>query len=100
MGGFIIFSHYVVVALYGTLLKNPFYNTGIPVVGSYYTPEEEAFFTFFIATVLNVAPIAIPALVFLQAVSFMILFIRQGEKLSIGEIRENMIKRLLKLKIE
>lgn len=100
IGGFTIFSHYVVVALYGTLLKNPFYNTGIPTVGSYYTPEEEAFFTFFIATVLNVAPIAIPALVFLQAVSFMILFVRQGEKLSIEEIRENMIKRLLKLKIE
>ena len=100
MGGFAIFSHYVVVAFYGTLLKNPFYNTGIPVVGSYYTPEEEAFFTFFIATLLNVAPIAIPVLVFFQAISFMILFIRQGKKPSIEEIKKNMIKRLFKFQIE
>ena len=100
IGVFGIFSHYTVVALYGTLLKNPFYNTGIPVVGSYYTPEEEAFFTFFIATVINIVPIAIPVLVSFQAISFMILFIKQREKPSIEEIRENVIKRLFKLQIE
>lgn len=100
IGGFTIFSHYVVVALYGTLLKNPFYNTGIPTVGSYYTPEEEAFSAFFIATVLNVVPIGIPVLVSFQAISFVILFITQKEKLSIEEIRKSMIERLLKLQIE
>ena len=97
IGAIIIVGHYVAIAFYGTLLENPFYNTGVPVVGSYYTPEEEAFFTFFIAAIFNVVTVAIPVLVFLQVVSFLTLFIIQRQRPSVGKIRENITKRLLKL---
>lgn len=77
LGVGIIFAHYAIQSFGEKFIKNLTYKTIFPKVDSYYSSFEEGVGTFFIAPILGIFPILFPILVFLQFVSYFILFVRE-----------------------
>jgi phosphatidylglycerophosphate synthase len=98
IGGSIIAAHYMVIAFGYMFIKNRTYKTIFPDICSYYSAADEGFLTFFFVPIpaffiLGIFRLALPILVALQFISFVILFLRQKEK---PDIKKN-IKEILKL---
>jgi len=93
-GGSLVVAHYAVIVFHAAFIKEVKYNTILPRVYSYYSPEEEAVGTFFLAPLLNSVNILFPALVILQCASSMILFSRQTE---MPDVKRRIKEELLKL---
>ena len=92
-GGCIIIAHYVIVISIWIFILQPHYGTIFPKVRSYYSAEEEAFGTFFLAPLINIVAILFPVVVILQLISFLILFIRQKERPDAKKrIKEELLK--------
>lgn len=77
LGAIIIIAHYTIILFGDKFVKNQKYKTVFPKVNSYYSSFEEGNGTFFIAPILGIFPILFPILVFLQFVSYFILFVRE-----------------------
>lgn len=80
LGFSIIFAHYVIMLFGNKFIKKLTYKTIFPRVNSYYSSFEEGFGTFFLAPVLGIFPVLFPILVFLEFVSYSILFVKQKIK--------------------
>jgi len=98
IGGSIIAAHYMVIAFGYMLIKNRTYKTIFPNICSYYSAADEGILTFFFIPILaffipGIFRLALPILVILQFVSYVILFLRQKEK---PNVKKN-IKETLKL---
>lgn len=98
IGGVIIAAHYFVMAFGYMFIKNHTYKTIFPNIYSYYSAADEGILTFFFVPILaffvtGVFRLALPILVALQFISYVILFLRQKEK---PDIKKN-IKEILKL---
>jgi len=98
IGGSIIVAHYMVIAFGYMFIKNRTYKTIFPNICSYYSAADEGILTFFFVPILaffrpNAFRIALPILVLLQFISYVILFLKQKEK---PDIKKN-IKEILKL---
>jgi phosphatidylglycerophosphate synthase len=76
MGAIIIIAHYAIVFLGDKFVKNQGYKTVLPKVNSYYSPFEEGIGTFFVAPLLNIFTMLFPILVFLQLISYIILYLK------------------------
>lgn len=90
----LILAYYVLVILLVTLVKEQYYTTMFPKISSYYSLQEEGFAIFFIAPFFNITLVLFPILIFLQLLTFIVLFVRQKER---PDIKERFFKRLLKL---
>lgn len=98
IGGIIIAAHYFVMVFGYIFVKNRTYKTIFPNISSYYSAADEGILTFFFIPIINyfqtgLIRYALPILVALQFVSYMILFLRQKEK---PDIKKS-IKEILKL---
>ncbi len=98
IGGGIIAAHYFVMVFGYIFIKNRTYKTIFPNISSYYSAADEGILTFFFIPIINyfqtgLIRYALPILVALQFVSYMILFLKQKEK---PDIKKN-IKEILKL---
>jgi len=93
IGGSIIVAHYLVIAFGYMFIKNRTYKTIFPSICSYYSAADEGMLTFFFSPILGIFRLALPILVLLQFVSYIILFLRQKEK---PDVKKN-IKEILKL---
>lgn len=98
IGGAIIAAHYMVITFGYMFIKNRTYKTIFPNICSYYSAADEGILTFFFVPILaffilGIFRLALPILVALQFVSYVILFLRQKEK---PDIKKN-IKEILKL---
>ncbi len=98
LGGAIIAAHYVVMAFGYIFIKDRTYKTISPYVCSYYGAADEGILTFFFLPmaeffIAGIFRLALPILVILQLVSYLILFFRQKEKPDI----KNNIKKMLKI---
>lgn len=98
IGGVIIAAHYMVIAFGYMFIKNRTYKTIFPNICSYYSAADEGILTFFFVPILaffirDIFRLALPILVALQFISYVILFLRQKEK---PDIKKN-IKEILKL---
>jgi phosphatidylglycerophosphate synthase len=76
IGLLIIVTHYTIIFLGDKFVKNQKYKTIFPRVDTYYSPFEEGIGTFFIAPLLGIVTVLFPILVFLQALSYIILFFK------------------------
>ena len=95
IGVTIVTSHYAITVFGYTFIGDFRYKTNFPRVFSYYSSFEESFGTFLFAPLFNVVLIAFPILVGLQLVSYMILLVKCGGKLSLKELK-NRIQHMLK----
>ena len=98
IGGAIIAAHYFVMAFGYIFIKNRTYKTIFPNISSYYSAADEGILTFFFIPIISnfhtgLIRNAIPILVALQFVSYLILFLIQKEKPDVI----NNIKKILKL---
>ena len=98
IGGIIIIAHYFVMAFGYIFIKNRTYKTVFQKINSYYSAADEGIITFFFIPIItyfipSLFRIALPILVALQFVSYMLLFSRQKEK---PDVKKN-IKEILKL---
>jgi len=98
IGGAIIAAHYMVMAFGYMFIKNRTYKTIFPNICSYYSAADEGILTFFFVPILaffipGIFRLALPILVALQFVSYVILFLKQKEK---PDVKKN-IKEILKL---
>jgi hypothetical protein len=80
IGGSLIVAHYLVIAFGYMFIKNRTYKTIFPSICSYYGAADEGILTFFFTPILGIFRLALPILVLLQFISYMILFLRQKEK--------------------
>jgi phosphatidylglycerophosphate synthase len=98
IGGVIIAAHYFVMAFGYIFVKNRTYKTIFPNISSYYSAADEGILTFFFVPIFtifnpNIFRFALPILVIIQFVSYLILSLKQKEKPDII----NNIKKILKL---
>jgi phosphatidylglycerophosphate synthase len=98
LGGSVIAAHYLIMAFGYMFINNRTYKTIFPNICSYYSAADEGILTFFFVPVLaffitGIFRLALPILVALQFVSYVILFLRQKEK---PDIKKN-IKEILKI---
>jgi len=94
VGGCFILAHYVIVASLDIFIQQQDYKTFLPRVHSYYSPQEEGFGTFFIATLFNIVDVLFPILVMLQFASFILMFFRQKQR---PNMKKRIKERLLKI---
>jgi phosphatidylglycerophosphate synthase len=80
IGGSLIIAHYLVMVFGYMFIKNRTYKTIFPNICSYYSAADEGILTFFFTPILGIFRLALPILVLLQFISYMILFLRQKEK--------------------
>jgi len=97
-GGAIIVAHYLVMAFGYMFIKNRTYKTIFSHICSYYSAADEGILTFFFVPILaffvtGIFRLALPILVALQFISYVVLFLRQKEK---PDVKKN-IKEILKL---
>jgi phosphatidylglycerophosphate synthase len=76
LGAIIIISHYAITFLGDKSVKNQKYKTIFPRVNSYYSSFEEGIGTFFVAPLLGIVTVLFPILVFLQLISYFILYFK------------------------
>ena len=98
IGGLIIMAHYCVMAFGYMFVKNRTYKTIFSNICSYYGAADEGILTFFFIPLLtyfnqNIFRFALPILVIIQFISYMILFLKHKEKPDVI----NNIKKILKL---
>jgi phosphatidylglycerophosphate synthase len=79
IGAIIIITHYAIIFSGDKFVKNQKYKTIFPRVDTYYSPFEEGIGTFFIAPLLSIVTVLFPILVFLQALSYVILYFKNKE---------------------
>jgi len=95
-GGSLVVAHYAIMIFRTAFIQEVKYNTILPRVYSYYSPEEEAVGTFFLAPLLNSVNILFPTLIILQCASSMILFSRQA---GMPDVKRRIKEKLLKVSI-
>lgn len=91
-GGIIIAAHYIIVVCIRMFIKQPYYKTILPRVGSYYSTLEEGVGTFFWAPLFNVVNILFPVLVALQLISFIVLLARDKERPDVGKRVKELVR--------
>lgn len=97
IGGTIVAIHYLIIAFGYIFLKKLTYKTVSPRICSYYMHADEGFLTFFFAPIIGALVsgsfnVVFPALVLLQLISYIVLFITQKERPDIKKNIKSMFK--------